>query len=186
MTDEQREYLDDVLDRAVPELGNWEPFDISLASARFWGEVSDDAAAGNEHAEALIDQIGRAGSRALIEREKRRAASGVLVRRRGDGKAERRHNQGFRATQRQAPDGHRYFQQAIWWEMGYEDVAALFQQIDRAWIGMGERRAGFRKVFDAYAAHPDAANAAAACRLAGFDPQEIEVTDADIRRLRSA
>lgn len=186
MTNETRDYLQEVLERAVPELSNFEQFDISLASARFWDELSNDAASGDDRTQPLLDVIGRAGARAIIEREKRRIASGIIIRRRTDGTVEKRKNQGFRATQRQAPDGTRYFQQGIWWKFNYEDLVALVQAVDSVWIGMGEKRAGLRRVLDAYEQHRNALTAEDACRLAGFDIREIEVTDDDIRRVRAS
>lgn len=186
MTDEHREYLNEVLGRAVPEIANWEPFDVAIASARFAAAVKADAERGEPCADALADELMRAGAGVLIEREKRRAAAGVILRRGHDGSARRRRNQGFRATQRQKPDGSRYWQQSIWWEMGYEDIVALFNAIEHAFLGMAEKRAGFGRVRAAYEAHRDAPNAAEACRRAGFDPREIGITDADIWRARGA
>lgn len=70
--------------------------------------------------------------------------------------------------------------------MTSDQIADLFQTLLTVFVGAGEKVATFRRVIEAYSAHRDATNAAEACRLAGFDPQEIEITDADIRRLRAS
>lgn len=109
----QRDYIEDALERAVPELGALRPFDAGDAALRLWETIRVDAINGDELAQQTEEQLGRSGAHKLIGDEKRRAARGVLVRRHPDGSVDRRRNQPFRAVRRVGADGLRYVQQAI-------------------------------------------------------------------------
>jgi hypothetical protein len=178
-------YREDLFQRAVPELSGWEPFKTEDVAPRLWDEVKEDVANDVDFADEVMDDIGHEGARKVLADAKRIAAkASVLVRH--NGHQEKRESPGYRGTERVDPAGESYFQQSIWWEMDYDAFAALFQVVLRTFRRSAEQLAAFQQVMDAYTDHREASNAAEACHLAGINPREIEITDADVRRARGA
>lgn len=183
----KREYRDNLIERAAPELANFLPFNTRDVAPRLWALAKEDFADGVEFAEDVLDDIGREGARKTLADEKRHRARGVLIVKPNGHEGRRRDNQGYRATERVNPEnGETYSQQSLWWEMDYDEFAALFSTVMRILARDAETAAAFEQVMKAYQAHRDAPTVAEACRRAGIDPQMIEISDDDIRRIRRA
>ena len=187
MNDTARELLTALRQAAVPEIENLERFDTGTKARRLWQDISEAAAMGDHDAIEVMDHVGWLGCQKVIHDDKRVAGRSVLIVNHSDGSTERRVHQAMRAVAKSDPaTGERFVQQALWWSMSYDEITDLFDTLSRLFVRAAEKRAAFQRVVSAYDAHPEAANAGDACRLAGFDPSEIEITDFDIRSARAA
>ena len=186
MNETARELLKTLREAVVPEIEDYARFRVGPKAHELWRHISEVAALGDRDALEVMDHVGWLGCQRVISADKRAAGKGLLIIKRPDGSTERRPNPIMRAIPKVAPDGEHYVQQAFWWEMSFEEVADLFAAIERAFLRQAEKRAAFARVMDAYRLHRDAPTAAAACRMAGFDPSEIEISDTDVRRAFAA
>ncbi len=187
MNETSRELLDALLQAAVPEVEDFESFDVGEKAQFLWQDITDAAELGDADAEAVMQHIGRIGCQKAIHIYKNSVKRTTLKILHHDGSVETRVSQAIRGIPKTRKEtGERYHQQMLWVEMGYEDILALFAFVDRVFARAAEKRAAFQRVVAAYRAYPEAVNAGDACRLAGFDPYEIEITDADVRVARAA
>lgn len=187
MNETARELLVALREAAVPEIENFARFDVGRKARLLWQDISEAAAMGDADAIEVMDHVGQLGCQKVISDHKRVAGKGVFVVKQQDGTELRRANPVIRGlTKVDVETGEHYRQQAMWHSMNYDEIVSLFNQIDLAFRRAAEKSAAFARVVSAYEAHPGAMNAGDACRMAGFDPSEIEITDLDIRRARAA
>lgn len=183
IVDPKRQWFVELLNEIVPEIEALIRFDTPKAAERLSDaliERADDNEPGS-YAKAWLSDMVQKGCAKEIEQAKRLAARAVIIYRDPNGKAHRRRNPGYRSSKQRQKDGTIVYQQAIWWEFTFAETASLHNAIVQGAIGANQKAASFGRVFEAHAKRQDVA-AGQACRLAGIDPREIEITDADIRR----
>jgi hypothetical protein len=139
-------------------------------------------------ADEMYHRIGVNGCKTRIESERKRYHKNITVID-TDGHKQRVINQSMRATKKrhaEADGGGVYWQVAMWIEFTYDEVMDFWTSLQAAARAGAIKLAAFEQVVDAYEEYPQAKNAGEACRLAGIDPADIEITDDDIRRVMGA
>lgn len=194
MTDDRKQWQREFFAATVPEvaaLTKLTNYETALIAARLWDALHeavsrDDAEEeAGVYAEEEIRQRGIQGCEKWIESEKRRISGSIFIQD-ADGKRRRMKNQTVRGKRKRRDDGTVAYQQAMWVTFDYDEVVDFSQQLSSIAYGSAAKAEAFLRVRDAYSRHRQAVNAGEACRLARIDPNEIEITDADIRRMRGA